>query len=306
LRTFQLLIDGGHLIRRIAFTPQGQLTTSNGDPSGLAHGFFSSLIYLSRQYAGNARAYVAFDSGVSKYRSDIYSDYKCKREDLTSPDYTGPDIHTAKKYIKAVLNIVGIPCFMVPGIEADDFIAALSYHFPEDTVVISSDQDFFQLVTDGVTMFDPIRKVTYDVDKIVGDTYDRDCWVDQYILHKCIIGDKDEVPSLVKGLGYVRALPLAKMLSYGCLLPTENKYAIGLLENLENLDRNIQLFDLQESYRVLKDEIIAGINSFVPSKYSGLELEHGVHTALSKWELNSVSRNITHLVNLRSTKPIEI
>lgn len=300
------MIDGGHLIRRVAYTPQGQLTTSMGEPSGIAHGFFSSLIYLSKQYKGNARAYVAFDSGISKYRSDIYPRYKCDREDMTAPEYTGPDIRTAKKYIKAVLQIAGIPCFMSNGVEADDFIAALSFQFPDNSVIISSDQDFFQLVSDGVTLFDPIRKVTYDVDKIVSDGgYDRSYWVDQYVLFKCITGDKDEVPSLVRGVGPTRALPISKMLCYGCDL-SQNKYSAMVREELDNLDRNIQLFDLRVSFEILKDQLRSEIKNFFPPSDSGIMLERKLLTALSKWELDAVSKNVLALLNLRSVYPINV
>ena len=300
-----LLIDGGHLIRRIAYTKQGQLQTSDKKPGGVAHGFFSSLIHLSRQYKGNARAYVAFDSGKSEYRVGIYPDYKCKRNDLSNPEYVGPDIHTAKMYIAAVLKIIGIPCFMSPGIEADDFIAALSFQYPTDTVIVSSDQDFFQLVTEegGVTMLDPIKKVTYDVDKIVGDDYDRDRWLDQLILHKSIVGHSDEIPQICRGLGPKTALPIAKRLSYGCKL-LDNRFSDEVMYNLDLLDRNISLYDLRESVSVLRDQISEVISKFIPSPYSGLELEKMVLTALSKWELESVSGNVHPLLSLRVREPI--
>jgi 5'-3' exonuclease len=301
---YNLLIDGGHLIRRIAYTPQGQLTTSKGEPSGLAHGFFSSLASLSREYSGNARAFVAFDSGKSKYRTDIYPDYKCDREDMTLPEYTGPDFGKAKRYIKTVLQIAGIPCFMSHGIEADDFIAALTYQFPQNSVIVSSDRDFFQLVTDGVVMYDPIRRFTFNIDEIISDKYDRDCWVDQYILHSCIIGDKDEVPPLAKGLGKVRALPLAKMLSRGCKLPNDNIYSSVVMENFESLDRNVQLFDLSYSVDALRPILREVISSFVPVESRGIELERSLVIAFSKWDLKSVSGSANHILKLRSLEPI--
>lgn len=300
-----MLIDGGHLIKRIAYTEQGSLVSSKGFPSGLAHGFLGSLIALSKRYRGS-KAYVAFDWGKSKYRTEIYSDYKCKREDLLSEEYTGPDIISAKTYIIFILRLLGIPVFMCEGMEADDIIAALSFQFPKNSVIVSSDQDFFQLVTDGVVLFDPIRKIVYDIDRIVGDTYDKANWVDQYVLHKCIIGDKDEVPQIHKGLGYKRALPLVKCLSYGCLLPEDNKYTVDIMSNLDLLDRNIQLFDLRESFRVLKDELRDCLQSFCPTKFRGLELEHNVRIVLDKWELEEISYNIFPLVSLSLLEPIKL
>lgn len=298
-----LIVDGSHLIRRIAHTDQASMLTAKGYPSGLAHGFLNSLIYLSKQYAGNAKAYIAFDCGKSKYRTFIYHDYKCNRVDMVSKEYVGPDITLAKNYIKSVLDIAGIPCFMVPGIEADDFVAALSYLFPTNSVIISGDRDFFQLVTDDVVLYDPIKKFTFRVDDIVGDIYDKDNWTDQYILHKSIIGDKDEVPQLLKGLGFNKALPLAKLLSYGCKLP-EDKYGLVVKENLDIIDRNIQLFDLRVAYEVLKDQILCELSNFVPTTLRGVELEHYLLVMLSKWELDVVSQNVLNLVMLRSTVSI--
>jgi len=293
-----LLIDGGHLIRRVAYTAQGSLRTSSGEPSGIAHGFFSSLIYLSKLYKGNAKALVAFDSGKSEFRSKIYPDYKSQREDITSPDYTGPDIHTAKKYIFEVLNTAGIPCFMSPGIEADDFIAALSFLYPEDSVIISSDRDFLQLITETVKMYDPIRKITYDLNSVVDGKYDRECWLDQLIFHISICGDKDEVPQVCKGLGYERALPFAKALSYGCPLPN-NKYTDTVLNSLDDIERNISLFDLRVSTQELKEVLMREISSFSPPEKGGIELEMQVYSLLSKWELKSVSKNVRDLLSLR-------
>lgn len=298
-----LLIDGGHLIRRIAHTDQGTVLTSKGHPSGLAHGFLNNLIYLSKQYADTAKAYVAFDSGKSQYRLAIYPDYKCKRVDMTSKEYVGPDITLAKNYIQAVLETAGIPCFMAPGIEADDFIAALSYLFPQNSVIISGDRDFFQLVTDEVVLYDPIKRFTFNIEEIVGETYDRDNWKDQYILHKCIIGDKDEVPQVLKGLGFNKALPYAKLLSYGCHIP-DDKYGLIIKENFNIIERNIELFDLRAAFEILKDKILEVINNFEPSSLRGLELEKALHTMLSKWELDVVSQNVSHLMALRSTVSI--
>jgi 5'-3' exonuclease len=298
-----LLIDGSHLVRRIAHTDLGAVVTSKGYPSGLAHGFLNNLIYLSKVYAGNAKAYVVFDSGKSQYRLSVYSDYKCNRIDMSHKDYVGPDITLAKNYIQSVLQIAGIPCFMSYGIEADDLIAALSYQFPNNSVIISGDRDFFQLVTEGVVLFDPIKKITFNIDKIATDIYDRDNWKDQYIFHKCIIGDKDEVPQVIKGLGFNKALPLAKLLSYGCQLPND-KYGLIIRENLAIIDRNIELFDLQLAYDLLKDQLLTIIKSFEPATLRGVELERALYFVLSKWELDIISQNIIHLIALRSIVPI--
>ena len=286
-----LLIDGGHLIRRIAHTDQALVLTSNGHPSGLVHGFLNTLIYLSRQYAGNAKVYIAFDSGKSQYRTSIYPDYKHTRIDMSLKEYVGPDINLAKDFLLSIFKIVGIPCFMVSGIEADDFIATLSYLFPNNSVIISGDRDFFQLVTDGVVLYDPIKKFTFGVDEIVSDTYDKDNWKDQYIFHKCIIGDKDEVPQILKGLGFNKALPFAKLLSYGCALP-DDKYGLIIKDNLGIIDRNIQLFDLQVAYEVLKDQILSEIDKFEPSPIRGIELQQSLLVSLSKWSLDVVSQNV--------------
>jgi 5'-3' exonuclease len=299
-----LIIDASHLLKRVAFTAQGTLVDSKGNPSGLAHGFFMSLASLAALYKKQATAYVAFDSGVSELRKILNENYKCKREDLTSEEYKGPDIHTAKQYLYGMLQLAGIPSFMKGGLEADDIITALTVQL-EDCIIVSSDKDFLQLISDRVQLFDPIKKTFYNPEEVAAKRgYDLQHWVEQFIFHSAIIGDKDEVPQLVPGIGEVRALPVAKALTYGCR--HKSKHADAIHECLEQLEINLRLFDLKWAFRQLKAQTYSLLESFQPTPFDGIELESLFIKALKKWELKEVAHRAGDILSLRLKDPIHL
>jgi 5'-3' exonuclease len=299
-----LIIDASHLLRRIAHTSQGSLTDSKGRPSGLAHGFFMSLAFLAKDYKKQATAYVAFDSGVSELRKALNENYKCGREDVTADDYDGPDLSTAKNYLYGMLQLAGIPAFMKDGLEADDIITALTVNLKK-CIIISSDKDFLQLISDDVNMFDPIKKAFYNPkEEAEKRGYDFDCWREQFIFHSAIIGDKDEVPQLVPGIGEVRALPVAKALSYGCR--HDSKYADAIHEHLDQLEINLRLFDLQWAFKQLQSQTRELLASFKPTGFTGIELESQFITALKKWELQKVTQRVGDILSLRLETPFDV
>jgi hypothetical protein len=71
--------------------------------------------------------------------------------------------------IDKVVDAYHFPRLRVPGIEADDVIGTLTelaVAAGHDVVIVSSDKDFAQLVTDKVVMHDTIRDVVYDAELV--------------------------------------------------------------------------------------------------------------------------------------------
>jgi DNA polymerase I len=297
---YNLLIDGSHLLHRIIWTSQAELSDSKGNPSGLVHGFYSSLLSVAKQYKGQATAYIVFDSGVSDYRKALNPNYKVERKEKPNgKDH--PDIEIAIRFIHAINKIAGIPSFIHHGIEGDDLInALLKFLVPEGgySILVSSDRDFFQMLSDKkkIIMYDPLKKVFFSEKSMIDMGFDQVCWKDQYIFLRAISGDKDEVPKIMKGLGPARALPIAKALCYGCR--SDSKYADAVYENLDQVDVNIQLFDLDVAFHHLKDSLCNTFREFVPSSQLGVDRVRDVGLALLKWELKEVSARASELTGL--------
>jgi 5'-3' exonuclease len=304
---YNLLIDGSHLLHRIAWTSQGELTDSRGNPSGLVHGFYTSLLNVARQYKNQATAFVVFDAGVSEFRKKLNPSYKMERKEK-QPDKPLPDIRAASLFIHAINQIAGIPSFMDVAIEGDDFITALlKFLVPEGgySVIVSSDKDFYQLLSDKkkILMYDPIKKEYFTEKSVIEMGFDPDCWRDQYILFRAITGDKDEVPKIMKGLGPTRALPIAKTLCYGCR--SSSKYADVVFESLDQIETNISLFDLDVAFHAIRDQICSILRGYTPCPRTGIDRVRGVVLALSKWELKEVSSRASDIASLARKSPIK-
>lgn len=113
------------------------------------------------------------------WRRDIYPDYKGTRTE-----------HALKKLVKLALRQYKDKhaklCIEIEGCEGDDVIHACTKYLPGNKIIVSSDKDFVQLMSDSVTLFDPKTR-TYR--RRPGD-------VAFELFLKCIRGDRiDNIPS---------------------------------------------------------------------------------------------------------------
>ena len=83
-------------------------------------------------------------------------------------------------------------------VEADDTIAYLAHKFQKenDVVIMSSDQDFLQLVNEKITVYSPTKKKFYDPNKVL-EEYGLP--PQNYLQMKILLGDSsDNVPGVPK------------------------------------------------------------------------------------------------------------
>lgn len=91
-----------------------------------------------------------FISGQENFRYEIDPSYKANRKTQQRPEYLYDTKNYYIKYWGAVVSSEGN--------EADDAIGQAHTH--EDTVVVSSDKDFFQL---GGLIYNPVKDELYDI-----------------------------------------------------------------------------------------------------------------------------------------------
>jgi DNA polymerase-1 len=102
---------------------------------------------------------VIFDAKGPTFRQQLYPEYKAHRPPIPE------DLAAQIPYIKQILKAMRIPILEIDGVEADDVIGTLSRMASEDgrpTVVVSSDKDFFQLLSDQVVMWDTMKDVSLE------------------------------------------------------------------------------------------------------------------------------------------------
>ena len=127
---------------------RAQLTSPSGEPTGAIYGFLNVLfkVLSEDQYD---YVCVAWDSKEKTFRHEMYPDYKSHRK------VPPPDIIPQIFKIQELLTLAQIPQEKVPGFEADDIIGTLCHLYSQksiDSVILSSDKDFMQLVDSSVSI----------------------------------------------------------------------------------------------------------------------------------------------------------
>ena len=201
-----LIVDGLNLYLRV-FAVNGTLN-DNGVPVGGLVGFLRSLAYAIREI-NPTRVIIVYDgAGGSQRRRKIHSDYKSQRKPgkrITRWD-AFKDASEEKDAMKIqfsrlldYLDFLPINVISIDKIEADDTIAYIAYKLlDKDITIMSSDQDFLQLVSERITVWSPTKKKFY-TPRMVMDDYRVPAH--NFLMYKTLMGDKsDNIPG-VKGLG---------------------------------------------------------------------------------------------------------
>lgn len=197
-----MLVDAHAIIYRAYFALPPTLTTPEGMLVNAAFGFSRILLTAIRDMKPTYLS-VVFDHPEPTFRHEEFADYKAHREKM--PDDLIPQIDLTKEIVKAL----NIPQFEMRGYEADDLIGTLSKQSPEKTVIVTGDQDMFQLVNDNIQVWLPPRG------KHPADEYNREkvykklgVYPEQVIDMKALMGDSsDNIPG-IRGIGPKSAVTL--------------------------------------------------------------------------------------------------
>jgi 5'-3' exonuclease len=143
------LIDAGCFIFR-AFYAIPHSSNSSGLPTNAIFGFANLLLKFLKRYRPEYVA-VALDDGRGNFRKRLFPSYKANR---AAPP---ADLLSQLPYMRRVLEALSLPLLELPGCEADDIIATLCATLRREDcelVIVSSDKDLMQLVTDHVRILD--------------------------------------------------------------------------------------------------------------------------------------------------------
>lgn len=158
-----ILVDASGYIYR-AFYSQPPMTKADGTPIGCIHGYLTMLWNLKRQHVTASHFGVCFDKGKSAARVALHSDYKGHRPPV--PD----DLKSQLAIVRDATTAIGLPVIEAEGIEADDLLASYATAFRangDDVIIVSVDKDLMQMISDGVEMFDPMKKRAITVEDVV-------------------------------------------------------------------------------------------------------------------------------------------
>ncbi|HEY7534847.1 MAG TPA: DNA polymerase I [Thermodesulfobacteriota bacterium] len=156
------LIDGSSYIFRAYHAIRG-LSTSKGFPTNAIYGFTSMLFKFIKDYNPEYLG-IVFDSKGKTFRDEIYPLYKANREE--APD----DFKIQLPKIFEIVNSLDISQIQIEGYEADDIMGTLAKEMEKNglsVVLVTGDKDFYQLVSDKVTLLDTMRDKKTGVKEVI-------------------------------------------------------------------------------------------------------------------------------------------
>jgi DNA polymerase I len=160
LRLF--LIDGSSQMYRAYHAPVrtaegGFLRNAQGRPTNAVYIFVTMLRKLMNEQHPEYIA-ASFDLPGRTFRDDLVSDYKANRTPM--PDELAEQI----PMVHAACEALGVPILTSERYEADDVIGTLAEKASAagfDVVIVTGDKDFFQLVRDGIKVYNPKEEGTW-------------------------------------------------------------------------------------------------------------------------------------------------
>ena len=244
-----LAIDGNNIAHR-------SFHASGGKADSVLVGCISAVIKSIKQAAEYnivpSHIVVAFDSDVNK-RKEVYEGYKAQRSE------TDASLKEQIAAAPAQLRKLGIPAGTKEGFEADDVIAS-AVAAADSAIVVSSDRDLLQLISDNVRVFAPVNggRLENRDDEYMEAKYGIDSG--DYLSFAAMRGDKSDNLPGVTGIGEVKAAALVNAFGNLQYIMEAVKYepamvdkvagknaAQKLTDSLENLRRNWQLMTLVSS-----------------------------------------------------------
>lgn len=147
-----LIVDGSNLLFQMFFGMPARIVNERGIAIQGTLGFVGALLKIIRM-TKPTHVVVLFDGEHHNDRTALDSDYKANRTDYSNiPEQENPFSQLPDIY--AALDYLGIKHTETTINETDDLIAAYAYAYgQENEIIISSfDSDFFQLITDNVSV----------------------------------------------------------------------------------------------------------------------------------------------------------
>ena len=246
-----VLVDGSGFIFR-AYHALPPLKKSDGTPTGAVSGYCNMLFKLINEIKEFKATHIAviFDHKDKTFRSDIYQNYKANRP--PPPEDLVPQF----QLIRDATEAFGFIAIDKKGYEADDIIATLSKKATEEGAIVtifSSDKDLMQLVSNDIKMYDPIRNIFIDIDRVkekFGVTPDK------VIDVQALVGDTvDNVPG-VPGVGVKTASSLisefgnVETLIEKCNTINKDRIRKLISDNVDNIILSKRLVTLHKTIEI--------------------------------------------------------
>jgi DNA polymerase I len=150
------LIDGSSQMYRAYHAIRG-LTGPDGNSTNAVYGFVTMLRKLINDHQPQYIA-ASFDLAGPTFRDDIVTDYKANRAPMPG------DLAQQIPWVHEACEAMGVPILTSQRYEADDVIGTLATKAVQqgfEVAIVTGDKDFFQLVHDGIKVYNPKEEGTW-------------------------------------------------------------------------------------------------------------------------------------------------
>jgi len=250
------LIDGSAYLFRAYHALPPLTRKSDGAPVGAVAGFCNMLFKLladsrdedNRELPTPTHFAVVFDHSAHSFRNDLYPEYKANRPE--PPE----DLRPQFPLVRDATRAFNVACVEMEGYEADDLIATYARAAERagaETVIVSSDKDLMQLVSDRIVMWDPMKARMIDRNGVIEKF---GLGPEHVIDLQALSGDSvDNVPG-VPGVGPKTAAQLIE--EYGSLEALlERAGEIKQTKRRENLIEHAEAARISKRLVTLKDDV---------------------------------------------------
>ena len=227
---------------------------------------------------------------------NIYKEYKANRPQ------TPQEIIEQIAPVKEFFSLLEIPSFFYIGYESDDILATIAHKLKdkyEQIIFITSDKDFFQLLTcNKYLIYDPMKKKFFNKDNVV-EKYGIP--TEKFVDYLAIVGDSaDNIPG-VKGIGPKGAVKLLN----------EFNNLSEIYHNLEKIEKK----SLQEKLKLNKENAFLSLKLATIEKNVSLEIEKintfkeenfsKIKNLLQEYEINSLLTKISKKYTIKEEKNVK-
>jgi len=246
-----IIIDGNNLLYRIFWTSNFKINES--DSPGQIFLFLRALkSYVDRFQSKNI--YCTWDKRLdwpsTNFRKEAANvEYKAGRDDDKFKD-----VFEFLEQIIDTISLLGVKNIYPKRMEADDVMAYLAHNLPGTSVVVTTDKDLLQVVSNNVTVFNPIKKK-----EITLNNFQEYTGVEKqyYLSYRAVTGDKSDNIHGFPRFGIKRFLKLEHK-----NVSNNNEWALLRGDSIteEQFDiykRNWLLMDLKQGYHYYDDEVPA-------------------------------------------------
>ena len=236
------LIDGSSQMYRAYHAMRGSGLSGPGGRS--THAVYIFVTMLRKLFEDHHPKFIAasFDLAGPTFRSDMAVDYKANRSPMP------PDLAEQIPWVHEACEALGVPILTYERFEADDVIGTLATRAVEagfEVAIVTGDKDFFQLVHDGIKVYNPRDDGTwYDASGVVEKFGVAPAQVVDVL---ALMGDSIDNIKGVPGIGEKGARDL--IATYGSLEEllahapevTNKRYREGLLGHAEDARQSREL-----------------------------------------------------------------